>query len=216
MNIKKIAFYLVWFALLCIAPLSILHTTPPALILANKGTIVQGLQRLFGLWAFTLISVQIVLGAYMQKWTDKLGPWVFNFHIFEGVTIYLIIILHTFSFLFFNYLIGRGIDPYFVWINVCVICPSATDYYYTFGRIAFWLATIAVFAGLFRMEPFLRNNWRKFHILNYLVFIFVAVHSYFIGTDVSHSVFRFFYFIAISVVALIVGRKFKSLISYFR
>jgi len=186
MNKNKIIFYLIWLALLSLAPITILYNSPLSYILMNKGTIASGIQRLFGLWVFTLMFVQIILGSYMTRWTEKLGGWIFKFHIFEGVLIYFLILVHTFSFAVIRYFMGRGFDPFYIYADVCLLCDKAPEWYYNFGRLAFWSVTIAVFAGLFRtMTPFLRVHWKKFHILNYVAFLLVGAHSFFLGSDIG-------------------------------
>jgi predicted ferric reductase len=211
---NKLIFYAVWVALLCLGPYVVLRTTPLSYALASRGLMANVIQRILGLIGFTLIFFQVVLGSRMMFWTDRFGGWVLRFHIFEGILAYTVIFAHTLSFLVYMYFIGHGLDPYFIYVNACIICPTSTDYYYTLGRVAFWLLTIAVFAGLFRMEPFIRNNWRKFHILNYFVFIIVALHGFFIGTDLNISIYKFFFFPAVLIVFYLVMRKLPSLLQF--
>ncbi len=186
MNKNKIIFYLIWIFLLSLAPVTILSNSPLSYLLLSKNTMVGGIQRLFGLWVFTLMFFQIVLGSFMAKWTEKLGGWVFRFHIFEGILIYSLILIHTFSFVVIQYFSGKGFDPFYVYMDVCLLCGKIPEWYYNFGRLAFWFITIAVFAGLFRtLSPFLRVHWKKFHILNYIAFLLVGVHSLFVGSDIG-------------------------------
>ena len=208
MNGKKLAFYLIWLGLLSLAPITVLKNTPISLVVSTPVMLTGTIQRLVGLWAFTLLFTQIVLGSFMQKWTEKLGGWVFGFHVFEGLVAYVLIVVHPISFLFFNYFLGKGFDPFNVFTQACVLCPSPTELYYTLGRAAFWLLTFGVLAALFRTStPFLRLHWRKFHILNYLAFLLVGLHSLGVGTDIGTFPFSFFHAPAIAIVLLIVVFK---------
>ncbi len=168
-------------------------------------TIVNTLQRLIGMWAYTMLFVQIILGSFMPRLAEKFGGWIFKFHVFEGILVYFLILLHPALFIVFNYLVGRGLDPFYVFIDACLICRNSIESSYSYGRIAFWLLTIGVFAGLFRMTtPFLRIHWKKFHILNYFAFIFVWFHSLKLGSDVGTFPFSFVHGSMVVVVLAIV------------
>lgn len=202
---NKIIFFLIWLGALSLAPISILANTPLPHVFTNYSTTANFIQRLLGLTAFTLLFFQIILGAFMEKWTNKLGGWIFRFHIIEGVIVYTLIILHPLSFMLFNYFARRGLDPFFVFTYLCVLCPTRIDFFETLGRISFWLLNIAVWAGLFRAAtPYMRVNWRKFHILNYLAFVLIGIHSIGIGTDIGTPPFSFFHGPALAIVGIII------------
>jgi predicted ferric reductase len=141
----------------------------------------------------------------MDRLTEKLGGWVFKFHVFEGVVIYSLAFLHPLFFMIFNHFIGSGWNPYLVFIDVCLLCQTRIDYYYTLGRISFWLLTITVFAGLFRKAtPWLKVNWRKLHVINYAIFLIAGAHGFLIGTDFQCQPFYSFAIIAYAVVVGVV------------
>lgn len=142
----------------------------------------------------------------MPYWTQKLGGWIFNFHVLEGITIYLLILGHPIFFMGYRYMIGQGFDPFYIFISVCALCKTKLDTYYNLGRIGFWFVTLAVGAGLFRTAtPFMRMHWRKFHILNYFAFIIIGVHSLMLGSDVGTPPFSYVHgpFLAIVVLILL-------------
>ena len=56
------------------------------------------IQRFLGLAAFTLLFIQLISGAFMDKLTKKFGGRVFKFHIFEGILIYCLAVLHPLVF----------------------------------------------------------------------------------------------------------------------
>lgn len=157
------------------------------------------IQRALGLVAFTLLFWQIMLGAFMEKWTKKFGGWVFRFHIIEGVFIYLLVVLHPVFFMLYNYFYGRGFDPFYVFTQVCVLCRPR-ELYYTLGRVSFWLVNIVIYTVIFRSAtPYLRANWRKLHVINYVIFLLVGIHGFSSGTD-----FRVMPFFAFAVVAYLI------------
>jgi predicted ferric reductase len=167
---------------------------------------------MIGLWAYTLLFVQIIIGAFMDRWIEKYGPWVLKFHVFEGILIYTLIIIHPLLFTVFYYLVGRGFDPFYAYLDVCVLCDGLTEYYYNFGRVGIWFLTIGVFAGLFRtVNPFMRMHWRKFHILNYVAFLLIFIHSLTLGTDVGTSPFQLLHLPSGVVILAVIIWKVKGL-----
>ena len=202
-----------WFFLLSLAPITVFSVTPWSLVKDNPSAIANLVKRLIGLWAYTLLFIQIVIGAFMTKWIEKFGAWVFNFHVFEGKLIYALIILHPLAFTFFYYFLGKGFDPFYSFVDVCILCKKSLEYYYNFGRISFWFLTIGVSAALFRATtPFLRAHWHKFHILNYAAFILIFVHSLMLGSDVGTAPFSFIHFPAALIVLGIIIWKIKVLL----
>ena len=182
---NKIIFCIFWIVLLFLSPITVFAATPISSI-TDRTMVANVAQRLIGLWAYTLLFVQIILGTFMTRWIEKFGAWVFKFHVFEGLLIYALIFLHPLTFTFFYYFIGKGFDPFYTFVDVCVICKKDLEFSYNFGRISFWLITVAVLTGLFRAAtPFLRMHWHKFHILNYVAFFTVYYHSLRLGSDVG-------------------------------
>jgi hypothetical protein len=213
---KKILFWGLWLAFLSLAPITILKSVDLQYTITHPVVLTNVLQRLVGLMAFILMFWQIMLGAYMHKWTDKLGGWVLRFHITEGVIIYLLVLMHPIFFMLFNYFYGKGLDPFYIFTQVCVICKQQ-ELYYTLGRISFWLINITVFAGLFRMAtPFMRANWKKFHVLNYLVFLIVGIHGLSIGTDFMVMPFFVFALISNLMISYTVIHKLPELFAFIK
>jgi predicted ferric reductase len=170
-----------------------------AKVVDNDLEIINLLQRLTGLLAFTLLSFQIVLGTMMPKFIEKMGGWIFNFHLTEGLGAWGIMLLHPTLLVFLNYRIEGASLALLTFLPR--FSPSQ-EIWYSFGKFALILVTIAVLAGYFREKPLLRKNWRKFHILNYFAFVFVAIHAYFSGTDAWTPPFFWFYWTAIGVCIL--------------
>ena len=213
---KKIIFWVLLLGLLSLVPLTVIKSVSVPYLMANRSAMMNLVQRIFALTAFVLLFWQIMLGAYMQKWTEKLGGWVFRFHVTSGVFIYLLVVLHPVFFMLSNYFYGRGLDPFCVFTQVCVLCKPP-ELYYSLGRVSFWLINIAFFAGLFRTAtPYMRANWRKFHVLNYVAFLLIGIHGFFSGTDFRIKPFFTFAIIAYLIVIYTIIRKLSSLISFLK
>lgn len=191
---KKAIFYLLWFFLLVLGPITVIRNTPPY-FLAEPSGLLNFLQRIIGLMAFTLLFIQIILGSLMEKLVEKLGGWIFKFHITEGIVAYGLILVHPLLLKF---------DPLYVFLG---FSSQGAEFYYSFGRSAFWLLTVGVAAGLLRTQPWLQNNWRKFHVLNYVAFFLVWYHSFKVGTDIGTFPFSFFHGPSLVVVSAIVLYK---------
>lgn len=198
---KKLVFFAVLILLLLLVPITALRVTPLSLVLKNSATLTNYIQRDLGLFAFTLMFVQILLGAFMDKLQEKIGGWIFNFHVFEGGLIYTLALAHPLFLILFNHYVGIGWDPYRVFINACLLCQTPRLYYYTLGMISFWLLTIAVLVSEFRKAtPWMKANWRKLHVLNYIVFLLVGTHGFLIGTDFRYQPFYSFAIVAYVII----------------
>jgi sulfoxide reductase heme-binding subunit YedZ len=197
---KKFVFWLIWVGTLFLIPVTVLKVTSLPMALTNRIIEANLIQRIFGLAAFILLFFQVILGAFMSFWKEKLGTWIFKFHIRQGIGIYTLVLLHPIFLGLANHFSGHGFDPFFIFTDVCVLCHTFLDFYYTLGRVAFWILTLVVFAGLFQVaNPWLRKNWQKLHVLNYVVFLIVGLHGFFLGTD-----FRIQPFFAMAVVIYVI------------
>ncbi|MBI2103745.1 hypothetical protein HYT59_01935 [Candidatus Woesebacteria bacterium] len=175
-------------------------------VFSNPIQLINFFQRLTGLLAFSLLFVQLLLGSYMNFWQRYLGAKTFKYHVIEGLVSYGLFLGHPLLYVVFTYrLVGKLTT--FILPNLDINTP-VYELYLTYGRIGFLLLTIGVVAGLLRNKPFLRAHWRKFHILNYFAFFFVAVHAYNVGTDVRTFPFSFLFWIAIVVITATVFRRF--------
>ena len=210
---KKFLFYLVWIIILSVGPITVIKNTPLELLSTNRIILVNFIQRILALTAFTMLFTQIVLGSFMHKWIEKLGAWVLRFHMWEGLTAYVLVILHPLMFFLFNYFIYRSRDIFYIFVDVCILCKPPIEYFYSLGRLSFWLLSLAIAAALLRTAtPFLRLHWRKFHALNYLTFLLVWIHSLGVGSDIGARPFSFFHAPALIVVTAILVFKLYGLV----
>lgn len=160
--------------------------------------------RLTGLYAFILIFIQIMLGAFINYWRMVFGPKILNFHMTEGLIAYGLVLAHP-AFFLLNAIPANVPNP------LGLLLPrfsSAYETYLSFGKIGFVLLTIAFFAAKFRSAGFLKKHWRKFHILNYIAFWLIFVHSFNLGQDTKTGPFMWLYpLMAILVVISIIYRR---------
>ena len=170
--------------------------------------------RLSALLAFVLMADQIFTGAFLDRITTKLGGWFFHYHIIQGAIAYALIIAHPFLYFVFLSVARNTINPFYIYTEFCVICTTQSELFITLGRIAFWLSLVTAFAAIFRVKIYqLRPYWRYIHILNYVIFILIAIHAKFKGTDVMGTPFKWIYFAA---VGLVLFTTIYKLLLYFK
>jgi len=193
---------------LACGPIAVFHNTSIFVLFKSPATVANIAQRILGLTAFTMLFIQILLGSFMPKLIDKFGGWIFSFHIFQGVLIYTLIFLHPLAMVFHKYFVHQGFDPFYVFTDICFLCQNSFELLYSLGKLAFWFITISVLAGLFRTAtPWMRVNWRKLHLLNYVSFMLIAIHSFFLGTDIGTFPFSFIHMPAIIIITCLTVYK---------
>lgn len=162
----------------------------------------QLLFPLVGLYAFTFVTWQVLLAANLW-WLKKLWPRVINFHRFQGSFALLFATLHP-TFI----LVGYGISNYLHYRFVANpqkwwLLPAYT------ALTIMWLTVVtATLAWYGRNIPW----WRKLHRLNYLVFVLVWLHSWFIGSDTRTPLLRKVWIIyLLAVLVSVFGRYYPQL-----
>mgnify|MGYP001588519183 CR=1 FL=1 len=202
---KRRIFYTIWLLVLFSGPLTVFLNTPYSLIVTDEIILINTFQRITGLLAFSLIFIQILLGAYMDRWVQIIGAKAYRFHVVQGLMTYSVIFIHPLLNSALTYAVSKNLGD--VILGFVPAFSSQREIFLSYGKIAFVLVTISVFAAYFRTKPFFRRNWKAFHILNYLVFILVAFHSKGVGTDVSTFPFNFLYWVFVSGIAFIILHK---------
>lgn len=197
---KKMIFFSIWCVILSLSFITIINASPVP-FLTGTLKIINSIQRESGLLVFILLFIQIIIGAFMNKFVKRFGDWIIKFHSVEGVLVYLLAFLHPISMLLFSYLAGGKFDPYVAFINICFICKGPSDYYLTIGRVSFWILTVGVFAAIFKnANSWLKENWRCLHLVNYMVFLAVAAHGFLTGSDFKSEPFFIFAVLSIIIV----------------
>jgi|GEM_PF-425767 len=151
---------------------------------------------LVGLYAFTLVWAQIILGSGMPWWRH-VYTWIEKFHRTQGVFVLLFAGLHP-TLLFYVYL----------WDYLDFPFVSRDHVFYAWmGEFQLTLIIITVGTALLRNTRFIKRFWRYLHWLNYVVFTSAWIHSWVLGTDVRHSWLKYLWiFYAVSVFVMLVLR----------
>lgn len=176
-----------FFAFAILAPIYIWYTTN-GMILFNQPNLrlsdtLRLIFPLLGMLSFTLIWFQIMLGAFMTPLYKLFAPLdILKFHIFEGTAAIILVFLHP-TLLFGAQFLDEGWNGFFSFSFVA----SDKVMYVFMGEVAFVLFFTAVSAAILRNKPFLVKHWRKFHMLQYVTFILVFLHSINLGSHTSSS-----------------------------
>jgi len=159
---------------------------------------------LVGLYAFTLLWLQFLMGSTMwplQKIFKRIEP----IHRANGVIVLLLALLHPGLLL-----LAVGVEQFIGYEFV----PEAMRPYVMAGSAALTIMIITVSAALLGKTKFLKRSWRWIHYANYLMFVLVWTHSWFVGSDVQGSVLQYlwiFYAVtAITAASWRVARGVKS------
>jgi len=132
-----------------------------------SGGVVYGLARLAGLYAFTLMTLQVGIGGLADKLRPIFGARIIRWHIWQGTVAFSLAMLHP---VLMAVVFGVG--------EVLRMGGDAV-----WGKIALNLLIISVLAGAMRAQPWLVRYWRWVHRLNYVILAMVWWHSWRLGTD---------------------------------
>lgn len=156
---------------------------------------------LFGLYAFTLVWMQILLGSLMRYWV-RVFPKILSYHKAQGTFALLFALTHPTLLLF-----GVGVQSYFQFNYV----PSNKVPFLFFGYVALFCLLLTVISARLIRTKLLQKYWRRIHYLNYVVFFSAGIHSYFIGSDIRTSVLKHVWLgYAVTVVFATIVRVFVS------
>lgn len=137
---------------------------------------------LFGLYAFTLVSLQLIIGSNMRR-LRPIFPKIMNFHRLQGLVALTFVLIHPLMVL-----AAFGVVAF---INRSVV-PSSVSIYILPAQLALVIIPVtvitAVAAWKFRR---LTRVWRYLHYANYLAFALVWVHSWFVGSDIQSTPLKY-------------------------
>jgi glycine/D-amino acid oxidase-like deaminating enzyme/nitrite reductase/ring-hydroxylating ferredoxin subunit/DMSO/TMAO reductase YedYZ heme-binding membrane subunit len=155
---------------------------------------------LVGLYAFTLVWAQVMLGSGMPLWR-RAYPWIEKFHRAEGVFVLLFAGLHP-SLIFFAYGMAYFGFPFVV---------SSHRIYAWMGEFQLTLIIVTVLTALLRKSKRLQKVWRYIHWANYVVFTSAWIHSWYLGSDVRTTPLRYLWiFFAASVAISFIFRVIRG------
>ncbi len=187
---RRVFWFVIWLLIILSGPVTVFLNSPLSSVSSNQLVLINYFQRIFGLLAFSLLFIQIMIGAHMERWVQLVGSKAYKIHITQGLITYAVIFLHPLMQMLIDFKL-RGL------VGVALVLLPGVNFYLNLGKIAFVLITIGVIASYFRTKPFFRRNWRWFHRLNYVAFYAIALHSFSIGTDISSPPFSIVYWVAV-------------------
>lgn len=200
MSPKKLLAFLVYLLVLLIPWWVFLQNTgtdPDVLFTPQSG------MRFFGLYALSLIWVQIILGSFMKEWIAIFGPKTLRFHIAEGIFALLLVFTHRAMSLVYEF----SLNP-MATVGELLIDLRIPGYEEPLAQPAVFLGTTALYlliltavTAYFRHKDFLVRYWRRIHYLNYLIFFLALTHSLTLGSDTRHPALLLLYAI-MALVAL--------------
>lgn len=152
---------------------------------------------LFGLYAFTLVWMQTLIGMNMFAFSRLFGNAV-AFHRTQGLFALLLATTHVFAV---QYIFG--LQQY---IGFKFLAEDSRIFAF-FGATAFYLLILTVVVALLRRARPLRKIWRYIHWANYLIFVLVFVHSRNLGSDIEGTLLNYlWYFFAVTFLFSLLGR----------
>jgi DMSO/TMAO reductase YedYZ heme-binding membrane subunit len=160
-------------------------------------SILQVFFPLIGLYAFTLVTAQVLVATNL-RWLTKLWPGVIRYHRAQGIFALLFAILHPVFIL-----AGFGLASL---LAIGFVRPGLAGWLIpSYTALAILLLTVVT--ALLAWSGRRVSWWRGVHRLNYLVFALVWLHSWFIGTDTPTRLLRVLWIVyLVLVVASAVGR----------
>lgn len=157
------------------------------------------IHRIAGLYAFSLIFLQTVIGSTRVPLSQYFPPAkVLSFHMGSGKIAFLLALLHP-ALLYATYLFTSDfsyIDPFLA---------GEGAFYFNLGITAVLILILTVVAALMRAK--IGPRWVTLHRLNYLVFWLIFFHSRNLGVDTHTQTAEIVFTIYAVIVAGVSLRK---------
>lgn len=185
MNKAKLFFILLYVVLLIIPGVTLIRN--------NNGVRfdIYFFLQLCALYAITLMFAQVILGGFMRFFAPIFsGPKARAFHITQGILAYGFIVAHPLLYLIF---VGQNEGVTKALVSILPSFANQMELYIDFGKLGFVLVSIGVLAGWLRQNPLVVKYWRKLHVLNYVAFSSIVIHSWFMGSDTHTAPFVYLY-----------------------
>ena len=125
-----------------------------------------------------------------------------------------VIFMHLVSIVLFKYVNNSVLDPFNVFVDVCVLCPDKYEYAINFARIAFYLQAVNTFLFLFKSKYKIIDKYYKYKdLLNFIVFYLFSIYVYTINSlfHVNTTLYVLFWIAQTIVTAKLI----PNLRSYF-
>lgn len=164
-------------------------------IWADNILVVNACLRLAGLVGFSMLFVQLVIGANMNTFTQLIGAKAYRFHIVQGLVFLGLIFAHPLFYSIENTMLLGRLVPFLIPLDF-----SQRELFIGLGRIGFYLFLVTILSAYFRTKPFFRKKWELLHQINYFLFYFIAAHAFLVGTDTIFNPFKTYFWIALAIV----------------
>lgn len=140
---------------------------------------------LVGLYAFTLLWIQFLLGSNMYP-LMRVFPRVQLFHRTQGPFVLAFALLHP-------TLLLLGVGGVAAYFRFEFVPPNLVPWVWV-GELQLTLLIATVATALLRKTKWLKKRWHWIHYTNYVVFTLVWLHSWNLGTDVQSHLAWLWYF----------------------
>lgn len=163
-----------------------------------------GLVAAITLVALMLSGVGLITG-YTFKFLEPLTAWAT--HKALGLAFGVSVIIHIVALLFDRYVpftIAQALVPFLSQYHTVKIAGHQLgSLYVALGVFALYGILAIIITSLLWIDkkPY---TWKLFHFLTYLVMIFVFFHALYLGTDLTHGIFRILWIIFGVAVAITV------------
>jgi|WetSurMetagenome_2_1015567.scaffolds.fasta_scaffold206909_2 predicted ferric reductase len=152
------------------------------------------ISRASGLLGFSLLYIVIFLGLAIRISGLKriIPPSSLQAHCWISIQAFIFILIHGFSLLFDSYMRSQNFT---VWSVLIPFISSFRPTLIALGIIGMYLMLMLIFTSYFRRFMFPRF-WRIIHFSNIVLYVFVAIHSFYLGTDLKNGPIRFIFLAA--------------------
>jgi DMSO/TMAO reductase YedYZ heme-binding membrane subunit len=152
---------------------------------------------LAGLFAFTLLSLQLIIGANLRLWRIYF-PDILNFHRRQGLIAAIFVLLHPLMIAS-----AFGLDT----MAKGQLVSADQRLYLVLAWLALLVLALTIGSAVIAWKlQRLTKLWRYLHLANYLAFAFTWLHSWFLGSDIRPTGLRylwlFYAFLALLSVVL--------------
>lgn len=139
-----------------------------------------------GILAYVFLSLTIMIAILRKLNLNRFSELIGHHHDISYLAV-IFSFLHAMNTIWEDYMWRLDIGEIF-WIDF----SSRTNILISFGIISFYLMIIVESTSIFeRVKNYIeRKNWYFTHLLSYLIYIFVIIHSLFLGTDVVYMNFE--------------------------
>ncbi len=150
--------------------------------------------------AFALILLMISgigqVTGYTFRFLEPLTAWAT--HRALGLTFGVAVLIHMFSLLFDRFVPFSLLQLFVPWLShykpVTIAGLHLGSLYVALGVLAFYGVVLIILTSLLWVDkkPY---TWKLFHLLSYLILVFVFIHALYLGTDLAHGFWRWLWII---------------------